>query len=162
VFLVLLLVVAATAGRAERLAATSQAADFAGRWVLESAEPEREGYDQFWLGMEMTVTQDATSLVIRRLNPLPERTATFVFGGAESQNAYDVAGKREVKDSRATWNGDLLLISTDTTTEDGRRWLSNILRWSLEADDALVVGDTEICGSGECPSIITTLTFRKQ
>jgi len=55
-----------------------------------------------------------------------------------------------------------LLISTDTTTPDGRRWLSNILRWSLDPDGTLVVGDTEICGNGECPSIITALRYKRQ
>ena len=39
---------------------------------------------------------------------------------------------------------------------------SNILRWSLDADGTLVVGDTEICGKGDCPSVVTTLKFKRQ
>jgi hypothetical protein len=36
------------------------------------------------------------------------------------------------------------------------------LRWSLDPDGTLVVGDTEICGKGECPSVVTTLKFKKK
>jgi hypothetical protein len=135
---------------------------FSGHWVLASASPSRSGYDQFWLGTEVTVTQNAAGLVITRVNPPPQREARFTFGGTESRNEYVVNGQRLVRDSRATSSGGLLLISTDTTEADGRRWLSNILRWSLDADGTLVVGDTEICGRGECPSVVTTLRFKRK
>jgi hypothetical protein len=134
---------------------------FAGRWVLESAKPVRAGYEQFWLGTEATIEQTAEALEIVRANPLPERRASLRFG-EESQNVYTVAGRTIQRDSRATLGAGFLLISTDTTTEDGRRWLSNIMRWALESDGTLTVTDTEICGSGECPSIITTLRFKRQ
>ena len=74
---------------------------------------------------------------------------------------YVVNGQRRVRNSRATWNGNTLLISTDTALPDGQTYLSNILRWSLDADGMLVIGDTEICGRGECPSVLTTVTFKK-
>jgi hypothetical protein len=135
---------------------------FSGHWVLTSASPSRSGYDQFWLGTEATVTQNAASLVITRVGPPPRREARFTFDGTESRNEYVVHGQRLVRESRATSSGGLLLISTDTTEADGRRWLSNILRWSLDADGTLVVGDTEICGRGECPSVVTTLRFKRK
>ena len=81
--------------------------------------------------------------------------------GNESQNAYVLNGQRQVRDSRATWNGNSLLISTDTTLPDAQRWLANILRWSFDEEGTLVIGDTEICGRGECPSVLTTLKFKK-
>jgi hypothetical protein len=137
------------------------AVDFSGHWVLVSATPVRQGYEQFWLGTDVVVTQQPDTLSIKRAAPLPARTATFRLDGTESQNAYDLKGQRVIRDSRATWNGNSLLISTDTTLPDGQRWLSNILRWSLDADGMLVVGDTEICGRGECPSVLTTLKFKK-
>jgi hypothetical protein len=61
-----------------------------------------------------------------------------------------------------TSKGTALLISTDTTNHEGRRWLSNILRWTLEPDGSLTILDTEICGTGNCPSVLTTLTFKKR
>ena len=70
-------------------------------------------------------------------------------------------GQRLVRNSRATWNGNTLLISTDTALPDGQTYLSNILRWSFDADGMLVIGDTEICGRGECPSVLTTVKFKK-
>lgn len=132
-----------------------------GRWMLVSAKPVRPGYDQFWLGTEVTLVHAAGVFEISRMAPQPERRARFVLG-KESQNVYEVDGRRVIRDSRATFSKGLLLISTDTTTDDGKRWLSNILRWSLDPDGMLTVNDTEICGSGECPSIITVLRFRRQ
>ena len=32
----------------------------------------------------------------------------------------------------------------------------------FDPDGTLVVGDTEICGKGECPSVVTTLKFKRQ
>ena len=142
-------------------AATQPPRSFAGHWVLASISPQRLAYDQFWFGSEATVTQTETTLVITRMNPPPQREARFTFG-AESRNAYVVDSQNVVRDSRATLSRDTLLISTDTTPPDGQRWLSNILRWSLDPDGTLVVGDTEICGKGECPSVVTTLKFNRK
>ena len=133
---------------------------FEGHWVLISISPRRPAYDQFWLGTEARVTQTDTTLVITRVSP-SQREARFTFA-AESRNEYIVDGQRIVRDSRATLSRGTLLISTDTTPPDGQRWLSNILRWSLDADGTLVVGDTEICGKGECPSVVTALKFKRQ
>ena len=140
---------------------SNRTADFSGRWVLVSATPSRPGYEQFWLGTEASITQTPSSLRVRRLIPLPERDARFALDGEESQNEYDVNGQRLIRKSRATWNGNTLLISTDTALPDGQTYLSNILRWSLDADGMLVIGDTEICGRGECPSVLTTVKFKK-
>ena len=134
---------------------------FTGHWMLISISPERPGYDQFWFGSEAAVVQTATTLLITRVNPPSGREARFTFG-EESRNEYVVNGQKLVRDSRATLSRGTLLISTDTIPADGQRWLSNILRWSIDADGTLVVGDTEICGKGECPSVVTTLRFRKK
>jgi hypothetical protein len=134
---------------------------FAGHWVLTSISPQRPGYDQFWFGTEAVVAESETTLVISRVSPPPQREARFTFG-MESRNQYDVAGQKLVRESRATLSRDALLISTDTAPPDGERWLSNILRCSLDPDGTLVVGDTEICGKGECPSVVTTLKFKRK
>lgn len=142
-------------------ASTQPSRSFAGHWVLTSISPERQAYDQFWLGTEALVTQTETTLVITRVSPPPRRDARFTFG-AESRNEYVVNGQNLVRESRATVSRDTLLISTDTTPQDGQRWLSNILRWSVDPDGTLIVGDTEICGRGECPSVVTTLKFKRK
>jgi hypothetical protein len=159
--LVLLLSAAAVAAAAAVSSATQAPPAFAGHWVLISLTPQRPAYDQFWLGTEARITQTHTTLTVTRVSPPPQREARFTLG-AESRNEYIVAGQQIVRDSRATLSRGTLLISTDTTTPDGQRWLSNILRWSLDADGTLVVGDTEICGKGECPSVVTTLKFKPQ
>ena len=97
------------------------AVDFSGHWILVSASPVRPGYEQFWLGTEILITQAPASVSMKRLNPLPQRDARFTLDGSESRNEYVVKGQRQIKDSRATWNGDSLLISTDTTLPDGQR-----------------------------------------
>jgi hypothetical protein len=158
---VIVLVVCALAAPGGAPRQSQPPASFAGHWVLISISPQRPAYDQFWLGTEARVTQTDTTLAITRVSPAPQREARFTFG-AESRNEYVVDGQNIVRDSRATLGRGALLISTDTTPPDGQRWLSNILRWSLDADGALVVGDTEICGKGECPSVVTTLKFKRQ
>ena len=147
---------------AEHAAGLRQSAGFSGDWVLASISPERPGYDHFWLGTETTVRHDGASLTITRVSPAPRREAKFTLNGDESRNEYMVDGQKIVRDSRATFSRGTLLISTDTTTADGQRWLSNISRWSLDPDGTLVVGDTEICGKGECPSVVTTLKFKRK
>jgi hypothetical protein len=141
--------------------AASTATNFSGRWVLSSASPGRPGFDAFWLGTEAVVKQTGTTITITRVSPPPERQATFHLDGSESENVYTIGGVRQIKSSRTTL-GATLLISTDTTTPDGRRWLSHINRWSLDPGGELLVTDTQICGSGECPSIVTNLKFRKK
>ena len=101
-------------------------------------------------------------MVVSRLSPAPQREARFTLDRKESRNEYVVNGQKVIRESRATLNGGTLLISTDTTIAEGQRYLSNILRWSLDANGMLVVGDTEICGKGECPSVITTLKFKRK
>lgn len=157
-----LLACAGTVSVAAGVAALAQAPrSFAGHWVLAAISPQRPAYDQFWFGTEARVTQTGTTLVITRVSPPPQREARFIFG-AESHNEYIVNGQKLVRDSRATLSRGTLLISTDTTPPEGERWLSNILRWSLDPDGTLVVGDTEICGKGECPSVVTTLKFKRK
>ena len=156
-----LLAGAATVIVASGVATGEQApGSFGGHWVLISISPQRPAYDQFWFGTEARVTQTETILTITRVSPPPLREARFTFG-AESHNEYVVNGQKVVRDSRATLSRDTLLISTDTTPPEGERWLSNILRWSLDPDGTLVVGDTEICGKGECPSVMTKLKFKR-
>jgi hypothetical protein len=134
---------------------------FDGEWILTSVSPQRGDYVQFWFGSEARVTQTATTLLITRISPPPQREARFTFG-AESRNEYLVDGQKIVRESRATLSRGTLLISSDTVPPDGQRWLSNILRWSLDPDGTLVVGDTEICGKGECPSVLTTVKFKRK
>jgi hypothetical protein len=157
-----LLVLFGTTAAVDSGASVQTAPSFSGHWVLTSIRPERPDYDQFWFGTEAQVTQEGTVLSISRLNPPPAREARFTLDRKESRNEYVVDGEKVIRDSRATSNAGSLLISTDTTNADGLRYLSNILRWSLDADGTLVVGDTEICGKGECPSVITTLRFKKK
>jgi hypothetical protein len=159
--LLLVLSVSSLALAGASVTAARQAdAPFAGRWVLAAAKPARPGYDQFWLGTEAVVAQTPTSVEVTRVAPSPERRATFVLG-KETQNVYAVGGQKVVRDSRATLRDGLLLISTETTTDTAPRRLSNIMRWSIDAEGMLTITDTEICGNGECPSIITTLRFKR-
>ena len=142
-------------------ASMSSTGNFAGTWVLVNFKPARPGYDQFWMGTEVAITQTAETIEVSRMAPEPLRTAKFVFG-KETQNAYVVNGKKVLRDSRTTLRDGLLLISTDTTTDTEPRRRTNIMRWSVESDGLLSITDTEMCGKGECPSIITNLQFKKK
>lgn len=135
---------------------------FSGHWVLASINPERPGYSHFLLGTESIVQQDAGSVTITRVSPPPRRELKFIFKGDETRSEHLANDQKFLRDSRATLGRGTLLISTDTTNAKGERWLSNISRWSIEPDGTLVVGDTEICGRGECPSVVTTLKFKRK
>src|SRR5262245_2903509 len=106
-------------------ASMSSTGNFAGTWVLVDAKPVRAGYDQFWMGTEVAITQTSETLEVSRIAPAPLRTAKFVFG-KEIQNAYVVNGQKVLRDSRATLRDGLLLISTDTTTDTEPRPRTNI------------------------------------
>jgi hypothetical protein len=136
-------------------------APFAGRWILVSAKPVRPDYVPFWLGHEFVVRQSAAALQITRNAPAPSREAAFVLG-KESQNVYDLDGRKTVHDSRATIRDGVLIVSTETTRGTEMRRLSHIMRWSLDADGLLTITDTQICGHGECPSIVTTLRYKRE
>ena len=146
---------------AAQYASMSSTGNFAGTWVLVGAKPARPGYDQFWMGTEVGIVQTPETLEVSRIVPEPLRTAKFVFG-KEVQNAYLVNGQKVLRDSRATLRDGLLLISTDTTTDTEPRRRTNIMRWSVESDGLLAITDTEMCGKGECPSIITNLQFKRK
>jgi hypothetical protein len=147
--------------RAQYARDATSSGNFAGRWVLVGAKPLRPGYEQFWMGTEATVTQTPETIEILQVAPTPERRARFVLG-KETQNQYVVTGQKVQRDSRATLRDGLLLISTDTTTDTEPRRRTNIMRWAIEADGMLAITDTEMCGKGECPSIITNLRFKRQ
>ena len=149
-----------------QLSAAAQSAPatsgFSGQWVLVDARPVRPGYEQFWMGTEATITQTPETFEISRVTPSePVRQARFVFG-KEVRNSYVVNGGNVHRDSRTTLRDGLLLISTDTTTDTEPRRRTNILRWSIDANGELAINDTEMCGKGECPSIITNLRFKRK
>src|SRR5262249_6226686 len=75
-------------------------AGFSGHWLLRAVSPQRRGYDQFWLATEATISLDASSLIITRVSPPPQREARFTLDRTESHNEYDVGGRRVVRDSR--------------------------------------------------------------
>ena len=132
-FLPLTVIAALTVGLAAR---PSQAtANFWGEWVLRGGQA-CPSWDSISLGSapRQRSRTTARSSEVVRVSPEPAREARFDLGGGESHNVYTVGGQRITRDSRVTSKGTSLLISTDTTTPDGKRWLSNILRWSLESD----------------------------
>ena len=142
--------------------AASRQADlpFAGRWTLVSAKPARPAFDQFWLGTEGVLEQTATTVEITRAAPAPERRAAFTLG-KETRNVFDIDGQSVTHDSRATIRDGVLIISTETTRPGEMRRLSHIMRLTVDPDGMLTVTDTQICGHGECPSIVTTLRYKR-
>jgi hypothetical protein len=136
------------------------AVDFSGRWVFVSAAPVRPGYEQFWLGTEATITQTPSSLSIRRLTPLPQRDARFTLDGDESRKS-----RRERPAAHQKFTGNMERQHAAHQHRHGASGRPDLPlqhpAWSLDADGMLVIGDTEICGRGECPSVLTTVKFKK-
>lgn len=143
-------------------AATGRQTDppFSGRWTFVSAKPVRPAFDQFWLGTEAVIEQTPATVEIARAAPAPERRATFTLG-KETRNVFTIDGQEVTHDSRATIRDGVLIISTETTRPGEMRRLSHIMRLTVDPDGMLTVTDTRICGNGECPSIVTTLRYKR-
>ncbi len=110
--------------------ALAQKTSFAGTWVREApAAGAAEagcgggrgggGGGGGW-GMEPTITQDATTLTVKWVNPGREggeptpQTRTYKLDGTESKNSIMRGGQATEVVSKASWDGAKLVIKTTT------------------------------------------------
>ncbi|MEO7191023.1 MAG: hypothetical protein ABI051_08190 [Vicinamibacterales bacterium] len=108
-------------------AATQAKPSFAGKWTLQ-ADPNaaaapaggaggrqgggRGGGGGQFCGMECTITQDATTLVVSRTTPAGDVKATYKLDGTDSKNTTNFGGNEMVSTSKASWDASKLAIST--------------------------------------------------
>jgi hypothetical protein len=111
-----------------------QKPSFTGRWVLVSPA---EG-----AGQEHTITQDAATLTTGHVSEGGGHGMVYKLDGTESRNVLVSHGSDIVTVSKASWNGNQLTITSETTYPDNRKRHVNEV-WSLGGDGRLVVEFTE-------------------
>jgi hypothetical protein len=128
--------------------------DFSGSWTFDAQKtmtPDKDGRVVLaaMLGEEFTAIQTATSLTLRILNNGQLVVAVYDLTGRSSENVSpgDIAVT-----SRAKWDGDRLLISSTSTSEEkGKRVTVETTR-ILSIDPA---GDLIIERTGTPKSLVT-------
>lgn len=118
--------------------------NFAGRWVVASPAPDA--------GQEETVTQTAATLTTAHASEGHGHRSVYRLDGTESRNALVSHGEEIVTLSKASWSGNQLTITSDTTYPDGRK-RQTMAVWSLDAEGRRVVDFTE---SGMTPTPTTS------
>ena len=115
--------------------------DFSGKWVMDPASAPapaggggggrgggRGGGGGLGFGQEFTAKQDAKLLTIMRMQGDQTVTATYNLDGSESKNMVAGRGGQQEQVSKATWDGNRLVITTTLdfggNTVEQRRVLS--------------------------------------
>ena len=104
--LTLLAVITATT-----LAAAQAPANFAGKWTL-IPDPNAAAGGPGGLGMEATITQDASTLSITRTTQMGTFTSNYKLDGSESRNTLTIQGNSIDQLSTTKWDGGKLLVNT--------------------------------------------------
>ena len=118
--------------------------NFTGRWVVASPAADA--------GQEETVTQAAATLTTGHASEGHGHRSVYKLDGTESRNVLVSHGADIVTLSKASWSGNQLIITSDTTYPDGRKWQTKAV-WSLDGEGRRVVDFTE---SGMTPTPTTT------
>lgn len=104
--------------------------NFTGHWVQISPD-EGAGGEQF-------IKHDATTLATAHDSEGGGHNATYKLDGSEQRITLGSHGSEIVTISRATWQGNTLVIASSTTYPDGRKMTGNDT-WSLDAEGRLVI-----------------------
>jgi hypothetical protein len=91
----------------------------------------------FACGMECTIAQDATSLTLTRTGPAGEIKAVFKLDGSESKNSVAMGQMTMDAVSKATWEGNKLVVTT--TADMGGQAMTSKATLSLDATGNMVV-----------------------
>jgi hypothetical protein len=160
--------------------------DFSGRWIV-APEPAASaaqaggrgasGTMGTGWGVDITVKQDATTLTVEyaqfaRGDMQPPMTFVYLLNGSESKHTINVGRGPQEQVSRASWDGNKLVITTTHTfvtsqsgkaepSQGGKTMTSETTRvLSLESPVSLVVETTRSAVMGGQPSTTKT-TYKK-
>jgi polyisoprenoid-binding protein YceI len=140
--------------------ASAQTPNFAGKWTLvpnPSATPG--GFGGGGIGQEAVITQDATSITIKRTTQMGEFTSTYKLDGSESKNTLTVQGNTIDQVSKTKWDGGTLKVDT-TLNFDGNP-VQVSMSMSLDPSGNLLVESTRPDFQGGGAPITTKSTYKK-
>ena len=146
-------------------ASIAQAQDkpnFSGSWTV-IADPNAAGggggggRGGGGLGQAATITQDAKTLTVTRTTQNGEVKLVYNLDGSDSKNMVMGRGGQTEQVSKATWDGNKLVISTTFTM--GENTATRTQTMSLDASGQLVV---TVSGPGRGGEVMTnTQTYKK-
>ena len=146
-------------------ATTAQAQDkpnFSGSWTLvvdpNAPAPTGRGGGGGGLGQAATITQDAKTLTITRTTQNGEIKVVYNLDGSESKNMMMGRGGQTEQISKATWEGNTLVVTTNYTV--GENAVTRTEKFSLDASGQLVLATTAPGRGGGEPQT-TTRTYKK-
>ena len=138
------------------LAAAQNTPNFAGKWTLVPA-PGATGAGG--LGQEATITQDATSITIKRTTQMGEFTTIYKLDGSESKNTLSFQGNSIDQVSKTKWDGGTLKVDT-TMTFDGNP-VQVSMSMTLDPSGTLLVESTRPDFQGGGAPVTTKATYKK-
>jgi polyisoprenoid-binding protein YceI len=139
--------------------AAAQTPNFAGKWTLVPDPAAAPGGFGGGIGQEAVITQDATSITIKRTTPMGEFTTIYKLDGSESKNTLTVQGNTIDQISKAKWDGGMLKVDT-TLTFDGNP-VQVSMSMVLDPSGNLLVESTRPDFQGGGGPITTKSTYKK-
>lgn len=137
--------------------------NFAGTWALvtdpNAPNPGRGGGGG-GLGQGGTITQDAKTLTITRTTQNGEIKIVYNLDGSDSKNMMMGRGGQTEQVSKATWEGNTLVVTTNFTMGEAAVAVTRTEKYSLDASGQLVITTTAPGRGGGEPQT-TTRTYKK-
>src|SRR5688572_25603052 len=136
--------------------ASAQTPNFTGKWTLVP-NPAATGPGG-GLGQEATITQDASSITIKRTTQMGEFTTTYKLDGSESKNTLNFQGNAIEQISKTNWDGGTLKVETSMRFDGNPVQVS--MSMSLDPAGNLLVVSTRPDMQGGGP-VTTKATYKK-
>ena len=145
-------VIVAAAGIAAVSLTAQQRPNFSGRWVAVSPSDAA--------GQQHVVKHEGTTLTESHGAESSDHVAVYNLDGKESRNVLKSHGEDIVTLSQATWNGQTLTITSDTTHPPDGRKVTSKQNWSLDGEGRLVIEFTETA-DGRAPRTVKMVFVKK-
>lgn len=140
--------------------ASAQTPNFSGKWTLvPNPSPAPGGFSGGGIGQEAVITQDDTSITIKRTTPMGEFTTVYKLDGSESKNTLNVQGNTIDQVSKTKWESGTLKVDTTLTVEGNPVQVS--MSMALDPSGNLLVESTRPDFQGGGAPITTKSTYKK-
>jgi hypothetical protein len=139
-------------------AAAAQTPNFAGKWIMVP-DPAAAGGMGGGLGTEATITQDASTITIKRTTQMGEFTSTYKLDGSESKNTITIQGNTIDQVSTTKWDAGRLTVDTKMSFDGNPVEVG--MKMSLDPSGNLLVESTRPDFQGGGAPVTTKATYKK-
>ncbi len=123
-------------------ASAQQKPNFSGRWAIVSPAAG--------VGQEQIVTQDDKTLSVEQVSATGGRKMIYQLDGLERRQVISSRGTDITVMSKAVWDGDRIVITTNTVYPNGMKTQGKDV-WSFDAQGRLVIDSSETGPTGPGP-----------